>query len=77
MAGGKCSITKYKVVSGENAAVDKEVCEDWQQTILQPILQHYDVFNADKTGLYWRLLPDRTHLVAREACSGGKKVKSK
>ena len=71
---------RYKVVSGENAAVDKEVCEDWQQTILQPILQHYDannVFNADEMGLYWRLLPDRTHSVAGEACSGGKKSKER
>ena len=78
--GGKCSITKYKVVLGENAAVDKEVCEDWQQTILQPTLQRYDandVFNADEMGLYWRLLPDRTHSVDREACSGGKKSKER
>ena len=71
---------KYKVISGENAAVDKAVCEDWKKMILQPILQRYDandVFNADETGLYWRLLPDKTHAVAGDTCSGGKKSKER
>ena len=26
-----------------------------------------------KTGLYWRLLPDKMHAVAGEVCTGGKK----
>lgn len=46
----------YKAVSGENAVVSKEVCEDWKKSTLSPLLQRYhpnDVFNADETGLYW------------------------
>ena len=45
-----------------------------------PILQQYkadDIFNADETGLYWRLLPDKTHAVAGETCTVGKKSKDR
>ena len=71
---------KYRAISGENAAVNKEVCEDWKQTKLMPILKQYkadDIFNADETGLYWSLLPDKTHAVAGETCTGGKKSKDR
>ena len=70
----------YKTVSGENAAVDQEICDDWKKTILEPLLDRYnpnDIFNADETGLFWRLLPDKTHAVRGETCSGGKKSKER
>ena len=44
------------------------------------LLQRYDpsdVFNADETGLYWRLMPDKTHAVSGETCTGGKKSKER
>ena len=66
---------RYRRVCGENAAVDKDVCEEWTETVLLPVLRRYDpcdVFNADETGLYWRLLPDKTHAVSGETCTGGK-----
>ena len=47
---------------------------------LFPLLQRYDpsdVYNADKTGVYWLLLPDKTHDVSGETCSGGKKSKER
>lgn len=65
----------YRSVCGENMAVDKEICSDWITNVLQPLLERYtptDIFNADETDLYWRLLPDKTHAVAGESCSGGK-----
>ena len=49
---------KYKAVSGENAFVDKDVCKEWKERTLLPILKSYkfeDIFNCDETGLYWRL----------------------
>ena len=60
--------------------MNQSVCEDWKQSTLQPILQCYDasdVFNADETGLFWRLLPDKTHAVRGETCVGGKKSKER
>lgn len=70
----------YKAVSGENATVSKEVCEDWKKSTLSPLLQRYHpnyVFNADETGHFWRLLPDKTHTARGEKCTGGKKSKER
>ena len=71
---------KFRSVCGENAAVDQEVCDDWKQRKLPPVLRRYDpsdVFNADETGLYLRLLPDKMHAIAGEVCTGGKKSKER
>ena len=69
---------KYKAVSGENTSVDRTVCDDWRESTLKPVLQHYSangVINADETGLYWQLLPDKTHAVKGETCTGGSRYK--
>ena len=73
------SIT-FRAICGENASVDLSVCAEWKELTLKPILQRYsaeNIFNADETGLYWRLLPDKTHAVKGETCSGGKKSKER
>ena len=65
----------YGSISRENAAVDKDVYDDWKQWTLQPILSRNDpndIFNADETALYWQLLPDKTHAFKGEACTGTK-----
>ena len=36
-----------------------------------------DVFNADETGLFWRLLPDMTFSFKGDKCHGGKKSKER
>ena len=67
---------KFRSICGENAAVDQEVCDDWKQRKLLPVLRRYDpseIFNADETGLYWCLFPDKMHSIAGEVCTGGKK----
>ena len=56
---------KFRSICGKNAAVDQEVCDDWKQRKLLPVLRRYDpsdIFNADETGLYWRLLPTKRML---------------
>ena len=71
---------KYKAVSGENAFVDKDVCKEWKERTVLPILKSYkpeDIFNCDETGLYWRLLPEKTHSVVGDTCTGGKKSKER
>ena len=70
----------FRSVSGENASVDKSLCEDWRSCILKPLLSRYDpndVFNADETGLYWRMLPDKTHAFRGEPCTGKKVSKER
>ena len=79
--GGKFVTTfKYHSICGENGAVDEVVCREWKENTIFLFLQWYDpsdVFIADKTGLYWCLLPDKTHAVSRETCTGGKKSKER
>ena len=48
--------------------------------MLHSILARYnsrDVFNVDETGLFWRLLPDKTLAFKHEKCHGGKKSKER
>jgi len=54
---------KFRSEQGEAAAVDMEVVENWQQTLLRDALANYspdDVFNADETGLFWKVMPNKT-----------------
>ena len=70
----------FRAICGENASVDLSVCDEWKELTLRSILQRYsaeNVFNADETGLYWRLLYDKTHAVKGETHSGGKKSKER
>ena len=53
----------FKSVQGEAAAVDLKNVDKWRQGILSKLLAEYspeNVFNIDETGLFWRLLPDKT-----------------
>jgi hypothetical protein len=47
--------------------------------LLKPLVNYKpeDVFNADKTGLFFRTLPDKTLGVKGEACKGGKLAKER
>ncbi|XP_049267996.1 TBC1 domain family member 13 [Rhipicephalus sanguineus] len=65
----------FKAISGESAAVNRDICTDWQQGRLQEILDNYeprDVFNVDEMGLFYKVLPSKTLAFKGEACSGGK-----
>ena len=66
-------------VSGESASVSQDVVDEWLSETLQQLLQGYspqDIFNADETGLFWRLLPDKTFSFKGD-CHGGKKSKER
>jgi hypothetical protein len=50
------------------------------EKVLGTLVANYkpeDVFNADKTGLFFRTLPDKTLGVKGEACKGGKLAKER
>ena len=66
-------------VCGEAAAVSGESMDPWL-SFLPEILTKYrpcNIYNADETGLYWRLLPDRTLAEKGDTCSSGKKSKER
>lgn len=70
----------FKAVSGEAAAVNRDVCSTWQQGRLQEILNAYDprdVFNVDEMGLFYKALPSKTLTYKGEACTGGKRSKER
>ena len=52
-----------KKISGEENSVPEEAIEPWISSILPDLLKKYkpeDVYNADETGLFYKLQPDRT-----------------
>ena len=67
-----------KIIGGESTSVTKEMTSSWSETTLQTILSNYnleDIFNADKFGLFYQCLPNKTYHLKEEKCSGKKKSK--
>lgn len=65
----------FRVVSGESRTVDQDTIIDWKSP-LYSIIEHYDpadMFNCDETGLFYNLMPDRSLMVHKNDCKGGKK----
>ncbi|XP_072574493.1 ARL14 effector protein isoform X3 [Paramormyrops kingsleyae] len=70
----------FRVLSGESVSVPQELATDWLQTKLPWLLDQYDernIFNADETGLFFKLLPDRTMMFKGDSCHGGKRSKER
>ena len=61
------------------AKVDPVTVADWK-TRLSGIIEHYEpinIFNCDETGLFYKLMPDRSLTVDKDDCKGGKKSKDR
>lgn len=68
-----------RVLSGESASVDNDSVAQWM-TDLKTLISKYepkDIYNCDETGLFYRLMPDRTLAFKGESCHGGKKSKER
>ncbi|XP_063918645.1 tigger transposable element-derived protein 4-like [Zophobas morio] len=68
------NIRTGKIV-GESAAVDLNVVNDWLTNVWPHIRKNYDsedIFNADETGLFYQMTPDKTLKFVGESCAGGK-----
>ncbi|XP_041361034.1 tigger transposable element-derived protein 4-like [Gigantopelta aegis] len=69
-----------KAMHGESAAVNQEVVDNWLTSKLPNYLAVFhpkDIFNADETGLFYKLVPQRTLQLKGEQCHGGKKSKDR
>ena len=69
-----------KKVSGEEKSVADEDIEPWISNSLLDLLKRFkpeDIYNADETGLFYKLQPDHTLAFKGEKCSGGKKSKDR
>lgn len=71
---------QWRSIIGESKSVPQQAVADWKATTLTNILQEYspdDVFNADETGLFWRMEPKKSFVLKGETCSGGKQSKER
>ena len=69
-----------KKICGESASVSTEMCDLWMEHTLPTLLDGYElknVFNADETGLFYKLLPNETLCFKNEPCHGGKHNKDR
>ena len=65
----------FKNVCGESSSISPDTVDHWVSDSLPKLIEGYDVFNADVTGLLWRMLPDKTMAMEGDKCQGGKKSK--
>lgn len=68
------TLLQVAVLSGEGAAVSEATVTDWKSR-LPSICDGYapaDIFNADETGLFFRMLPNRSLVSKADSCKGEK-----
>ena len=69
-----------KRIHGESASASLDQVSLWKETILPGIIQKFqmgNIFNIDETGLFWKLLPERTLQFKGIDCKGGKHAKDR
>lgn len=70
----------FRAVSGEGQDTNMETCGTWKSGALQDYLRSYspcDIFNADETALFFKLLPNKTITYKGDNCAGGKRSKER
>lgn len=73
------SITFGKV-SGEAKSVNMTEAETWLNEVWPKLRQDYEdneIYNGDETGIFYKLLPDKTLRFKGEKCVGGKLAKER
>lgn len=69
---------RHLKVSGEKLSSDPTVVKPFLQQLSEKIrelnLQPNQIYNADESALFWKLLPDRTLVHAREKAAPGRKT---
>ncbi|CAF3330341.1 unnamed protein product [Rotaria sp. Silwood2] len=69
----------FRTICGEARAVDPCTIDGWKVR-LHTIIEHYDacnIFNCDETSLFYKLMPDRSLVINRNDCRGGKRSKDR
>lgn len=70
----------FAKMSGESKSANKDTAENWLKTVWPKLREGYrerEIFNADETGLFFRLTPDKTLKFKGEKCVGGKLSKDR
>ena len=75
-----CHGISQKRICGESSAGYEETCDKWLTITLPTLTEGYnarDIFNIDETGLFFKILPDKTLGFKNEPCHGGKHSKER
>lgn len=67
-------------ISGESLSVQQSDVTEWQAKVCPNLRSKFsddEIFNADETGLFYKLTPDKTVKFRDEKCSGGKLSKDR
>ncbi|XP_065157210.1 tigger transposable element-derived protein 4-like [Atheta coriaria] len=73
------NIVAEKIV-GESSSVDQNSTTNWLISVWPNLRKQFsddDIFNADETGLFYKLMPNKTLKFNCENCSGGKLSKDR
>lgn len=68
---------QYRTICSESAAVDPATVNEWKERLSSVIdkFDPNDIYNADETGLFFKALPNRSLVTAKDTCKGGKRSK--
>lgn len=70
----------YGQINGEARDVDRTITDSWLEKVWPGLKARYsaeDIFNADETGLFYKLTPNKTLKFKSEKCIGGKLSKER
>ena len=71
----------FHSISGESNSVDQtsDSMKDWNNRLRQLLNRYHpdDIFNADETGLFYKMLPEKTLSMKGTDCNGGKRSKER
>ena len=70
----------FRRICGEATSVNTDNVHDWYQKVFQDILQTYeskDIYNCDETGIFFKMLPDKSLTFKTESAHGTKSSKER
>lgn len=69
---------RFLKITGEKLSSQPELIAPFKERLKRVIRDHglneHQIYNADETGLYWRLLPDKTYVSLAEKTASGMKI---
>ena len=70
----------FRQISGEEKTVNEVDVLSWKETVLKDILHRFhpaDIYNADETALFYRMLPTKSFVERGDVCTGIKQSKER
>ena len=71
---------RFRAISGEQGEVSNDTTSNWLKDVLPKLIEAYqptDIYNADETGVFYQLMPNKTLTRKEDDCAGMKKSKQR